>query len=272
MSFIRTTEAHSEHRHLETLTAEQIVAGISREDHKVPLAVASCLPQISALVEVAGETLLSGGRMFYIGAGTSGRLGVVDASECPPTFGVPYGMVVAIIAGGDKAITQAVENAEDDLQQGWKDLQAHQVNSRDLVIGLAASGTTPYVIEALRSCRQNGILTGSICCNAGAPLSKVSDHPIEVVVGPEYITGSTRMKSGTAQKLVLNMISTGAMILLGRVYDNKMVHMQLTNEKLVERGVKMIMHTLPEISYEDAKKLLLDHGSVKKAVDAFQVS
>jgi N-acetylmuramic acid 6-phosphate etherase len=211
--------------------------------------------------------MLMGGRLFYIGAGTSGRLAVVDASECPPTYGVPYGLVVAIIAGGEKAITTAVEFAEDDKEQGWKDLQPYNVCDKDVVVGIAASGTTPYVIGALEECRKRGIVTGSIACNPNSPISAAADYPIEVVVGPEFVTGSTRMKSGTAQKLVLNMISTTAMIQLGRVEDNKMVNMQLTNEKLVDRGTKMVMERTGIKDYDRAKEILLQFGSVKKAVD-----
>ena len=213
--------------------------------------------------------MLVGGRLFYIGAGTSGRLGVVDASECPPTFGVPYGLVIAIIAGGNKAITEAVEFAEDDVEQGWKDLQQHSINKKDVVIGIAASGTTPYVIAALEKCKQNQIVTGSISCNLQSPLSHAADFPIEVVVGPEFITGSTRMKSGTAQKLVLNMISTALMIQLGRVEGNRMVNMQLTNDKLVDRGIKMVMEKLNLTDYEKAKNLLLEKGSVKNVIESF---
>jgi N-acetylmuramic acid 6-phosphate etherase len=221
------------------------------------------------LATAVADQMLVGGRLFYIGAGTSGRLGILDASECPPTYGVPYGLVVGIIAGGDKAITNAVENAEDDVHQGWLDLEQYQINATDVVIGLAASGTTPYVIAALEQCKQRGIVTGSISCNPGSPISSVAEYPVEVVVGPEFVTGSTRMKSGTAQKLVLNMISTTVMIQLGRVEDNRMVNMQLSNEKLVDRGVKMVMDTLNELNYATAKELLVLHGSVKKAVDAY---
>jgi len=212
--------------------------------------------------------MLAGGRLFYIGAGTSGRLGIVDASECPPTFGVPYGLVIGLIAGGEKAITQAVEFAEDSTEESWNDLQKHFVSDKDVVVGLAASGTTPYVISALKRCRKRGIITGSISCNPNSPVSAEADFPVEVVVGPEFVTGSTRMKSGTAQKLVLNMISTSIMIQLGRVEDNKMVNMQLSNVKLVDRGVKMVMDGLKLNDYEKAKDLLLKHGSVKKAVEA----
>jgi N-acetylmuramic acid 6-phosphate etherase len=267
--FIRITEQPSPYRHLEKMSIRELLTHINEEDHKVPDAVQLAIPQVEKLVDaIVDKMLLGSGRLFYIGAGTSGRLGVVDASECPPTYGVPYGLVVAVIAGGDKAITQAVENAEDDPLQGWKDLEAQNINSQDVVIGIAASGTTPYVIGALQQCRKRGIVTGSITCNPGAPVSAAADFPIEVAVGPEFVTGSTRMKSGTAQKLILNMISTSVMIQLGRVEDNKMVNMQLTNEKLVDRGVKMLMEKLSSYNYEQAKELLLKHGSVKKAVDA----
>jgi N-acetylmuramic acid 6-phosphate etherase len=212
--------------------------------------------------------MLAGGRLFYIGAGTSGRLGVVDASECPPTYGVPHGLVIGIIAGGDNAMFKAVEFAEDSKEDGWYDLQQFDVSEKDVVVGIAASGTTPYVIGALEQCRKAGIVTGSITCNPNAPVSAAADFPIEVVVGPEFVTGSTRMKSGTAQKLVLNMISTSVMIQLGRVEDNKMVNMLLSNEKLVDRGVRMVMQALDLNNYEEAKQLLLTHGSVKKAVEA----
>jgi N-acetylmuramic acid 6-phosphate etherase len=209
-----------------------------------------------------------GGRLFYIGAGTSGRLGIVDASECPPTYGVPPGLVIGIIAGGLKAMTEAVENAEDDTEQGWKDLKYHYITNKDVVIGIAASGTTPYVIGALEKCKEHGIITGSISCNPGSPVSAAAEFPIEVVVGAEFVTGSTRMKSGTAQKLVLNMISTTVMIQLGRVEDNKMVNMMLTNDKLVDRGVKMLMENTGIKDYSQAKELLFRHGSVKKASDS----
>ncbi len=267
MSFKQITESESHYRHLEKMTVEEILTNINQEDITVPNAIAKVIPQIEALVNVVVDKMLMGGRLFYIGAGTSGRLGIVDASECPPTYGVPYGLVIGIIAGGNKAITEAVEFAEDDAKQGWTDLQAQQVNDKDVVIGIAASGTTPYVIGALNKCREGNIVTGSICCNPNAPLSAASDHPIEIVVGPEFVTGSTRMKSGTAQKLILNMISTTVMIQLGRVEDNKMVNMQLTNDKLVDRGVKMLMEKINSADYETAKKLLLKTGSVKKAAE-----
>jgi N-acetylmuramic acid 6-phosphate etherase len=268
MGFEKLTEATSKYRHLEKMSVAELLSNINKEDQTVPDAVAKAIPQIEKLVEVAGDKMLMGGRMFYIGAGTSGRLGIVDASECPPTYGVPPGLVVGIIAGGAKAITSAVEFAEDDKEQGWKDLLAHNVSDKDVVIGIAASGTTPYVIGALDECRKRGIVTGSISCNPDSPVSAAADFPIEVVVGPEFVTGSTRMKSGTAQKLVLNMISTSIMIQLGRVEDNKMVNMQLTNDKLVDRGTKMLMERVKMTDYNTAKELLLKYGSVKKAADS----
>jgi len=270
MAFEKITEKASSYRHLEKMTVAELLTNINKEDQTVPHAVAKAIPQIEKLVEIIGDKMLMGGRLFYIGAGTSGRLAVVDASECPPTYGVPAELVNAVIAGGEKAITTSIENAEDDGEQGWKDLQNFNISDKDIAIGIAASGTTPYVIGALEECRKRGIVTGSISCNPDSPISAVADFPIEVIVGPEFVTGSTRMKSGTAQKLILNMISTSAMILLGRVEDNKMVHMQLTNEKLTDRGVRMIMDKLHQSDYEKAKKLLLKHGSVKKAVEAQQ--
>ncbi len=269
MAFEKITETDSHYRHLDKMSIGDLLENINTEDNKVPLLVRQQIPQIEALVQIISDKMLMGGRLFYIGAGTSGRLGIVDASECPPTFGVPYGLVIGIIAGGNKAITEAVEFAEDDTEQGWLDLQEYEVNENDVVVGVAASGTTPYVIRALEKCRQNNIVTGSICCNPHAPLSAAADYPIEVVVGPEFVTGSTRMKSGTAQKLVLNMISTSVMIQLGRVEDNRMVNMQLTNDKLVDRGVKMLMHNLAISDYELAKTLLLKYGTVKKAMENY---
>ncbi len=268
MEFKRITESESNYRHLEKMSAMELLANINKEDKTVPSAIEKAIPQIEPLVQAIVDKMLLGGRLFYLGAGTSGRLGIVDASECPPSFGVPYGLVIGIIAGGNKAITEAVEFAEDDVEQGWVDLQEHSANEKDVVIGIAASGTTPYVISALQQCKSKNILTGSICCNEGAPLSAVADFPIEVLVGPEFVTGSTRMKSGTAQKLVLNMISTSVMIQLGRVEDNKMVNMQLTNDKLVDRGVKMLMEKMKLDDYEAAKTLLLKHGSVKKSLES----
>jgi N-acetylmuramic acid 6-phosphate etherase len=266
--FIKVTEQTSIYNHLEKMSIHDLLVNINKEDKTVPEAVALAIPQIEKLSAAISDKMLAGGRLFYIGAGTSGRLGIVDASECPPTFGVPYGLVIGLIAGGDKAITQAVEFAEDSAEGGWADLEKHFISDEDVVVGLAASGTTPYVIGALKQCRKRGIITGSISCNPNSPVSAEADFPVEVVVGPEFITGSTRMKSGTAQKLVLNMISTSIMIQLGRVEDNKMVNMQLSNVKLVDRGVKMLMESLQITDYETAKDLLLKHGSVKKAVEA----
>jgi N-acetylmuramic acid 6-phosphate etherase len=268
MAFEKITEQESPYHDLEKMSVGEILVHINNEDQTVPAAVRAAIPQIERLVEAISDKMLMGGRLFYIGAGTSGRLAVVDASECPPTYGVPYGLVNAIIAGGDKAITTAIEFAEDDMEQGWKDLELFQVSPRDVVVGIAASGTTPYVIGALQECRKRGIITGSVACNPDSPVSEEADFPIEVVVGPEFVTGSTRMKSGTAQKLVLNMISTSVMIQLGRVEDNKMVNMQLTNDKLVDRGTKMLMERLKMTDYEKTKQLLLQFGSVKKAAES----
>ncbi len=267
IEFIKTTEQPSPYRHLEKMGVGEIIRGINEEDKKVAIAVEKALPQIEALIEAVSDKMLAGGRLFYMGAGTSGRLGILDASECPPTYGVPYGLVQGVIAGGSVAITGAVEKAEDDTEQGWLDLLAYNITDADFVVGIASSGTTPYVISALQQCRQHDILTGSIACNAGSPISAVADYPVEVVAGPEFITGSTRMKSGTAQKMILNMISTTAMIQLGRVEDNRMVNMQLSNDKLVDRGTKMVMEKLGLDDYEKAKVLLLKYGSVKKAVE-----
>ena len=269
MAFKKITESASPYRHLDKMTVHELLVNINEEDKKVPAVISGIILQIEILVAAIVDKMLMGGRLFYIGAGTSGRLGIVDASECPPTFGVPYGLIIGIIAGGSKAITEAVEFAEDDKVQGWTDLQAYKINSLDVVIGIAASGTTPYVIHALKKCRENDIITGSISCNPGAPISKEADHPIEIVVGPEFVTGSTRMKAGTAQKLVLNMISTAVMIQLGRVEDNKMVNMQLSNDKLIDRGVKIVMERLNITDYEQARKLLLQYGTVKKLLNNY---
>jgi N-acetylmuramic acid 6-phosphate etherase len=269
MSYEKTTEAESLHQKLDEMSSLELIQGINEEDHKVAEAVAKVIPNIAPLVDQIFVRMSQGGRLFYVGAGTSGRLGIVDASECPPTFGVPHGMVVGIIAGGDSAIRKAVEFAEDDTEQCWKDLMEYEIGSTDTVIGIAASGTTPYVIGGLKDCRDHGILTGCITCNAGSPVTQESDHPIEVVVGPEFVTGSTRMKSGTAQKMVLNMISTGVMVKLGRVKGNRMVDMQLSNNKLVDRGTKMVMDQL-DLSYEAANMLLKEHGSVRKAIQSAQ--
>ena len=264
MHFIKITESPSHYNQLEKMPVDELLSNINAEDKSVPLAIEKVLPKIETLVKVIVDKMLAGGRLFYIGAGTSGRLGVLDASECPPTYGVPPGLVIGIIAGGEKALTAAVEFAEDDMEQGWKDLLAHNINTTDVVIVIAASGTTPYVLGALQKCVANKISTGSISCNPGSPVSDIADHPIEIIVGPEFVTGSTRMKSGTAQKLVLNMVSTTVMIQLGRVEGNSMVNMQLTNEKLVDRGVKMVMEKLNITDYDTAKKMLLENGSIKK--------
>ena len=264
----KTTEADSYYNNLETMSILELLKNMNIEDVSVPLAVAKAIPQIEKLVEVIVEKMKQGGRLFYLGAGTSGRLGILDASEIPPTYGIEHGIVVGLIAGGDTAIRKAVEFAEDDLKQGWVDLQEYKINSNDVVVGIAASGTTPYVIGALESCNKNNILTGCIVCNNGSPVAAVSKLPVEVIVGPEFVTGSTRMKSGTAQKLVLNMISTSAMIKLGRVKGNKMVDMALSNNKLVDRGTKMIMKNTGLEDYEMAKALLLKYGSVRKATES----
>ena len=268
MNFTKTTEQASKYEHLEKMSVTDLLANINNEDKTVPLAVEKALPQIEKLVTENVSKMKQGGRLFYIGAGTSGRLGIVDASECPPTFGVPFDLVIGIIAGGDTAIRKAVEFAEDDSAQAWKDLQQWNINENDVVVGIAASGTTPYVIGGLEMCNQNNISTGSISCNAESPLSKTAKFPIDVVVGPEFVTGSSRMKAGTAQKLVLNMISTATMIQLGKVKGNKMVDMQLSNTKLIDRGTRMIMEEIP-VSYEEANQLLNTHGSVRSAVDFY---
>ena len=266
---IKTTEADSNYNELDKMSVVDLLRNINNEDKTVPFAVEKEMASIEKLANVIVGKLELGGRLFYMGAGTSGRLGVVDASECPPTFGVPHGLVVGLIAGGDAAIRKAVEFAEDDAAQGWKDLQEYKVNINDVVVGIAASGSTPYVIGALEKCNENNIITGCITCNKGSKLAEVSKFPIEVVVGPEFVTGSTRMKSGTAQKLVLNMISTAVMIKLGKVKGNKMVDMQLSNDKLVDRGTLMIMKEI-NVDYTTANRLLLEFGSVRKAVDSFK--
>lgn len=262
-----TTESSSLYNNLEQMPVQQILNSINREDQTVPVAVAKSIPQIEALVEQIVARMKNGGRLFYIGAGTSGRLGVVDASECPPTFGVPFDLVVGIIAGGDSAIRKAVENAEDDWNQAWIDLKPYEVNENDTLIGIAASGRTPYVIGGLNEARKAGLLTGCVVCNAGSTVASAAEFPVEVVVGPEFLTGSTRMKSGTAQKLVLNMISTAVMIRLGKVKGNKMVDMQMTNEKLVNRAIHMIMDEL-RVSPDEAEALLEEYGSVRGAIEA----
>ncbi len=263
----RITESASRYDHLEQMGTSELLRNINAEDRTVADAVALALPAITALVDAIAERMRRGGRLFYLGAGTSGRLGVVDASECPPTFGVPQGMVIGLIAGGDQAIRKAVEFAEDDRSQGWKDLQEHAIGKDDTVVGIAASGGTPYVLGALETSRAQGLLTACITCNPGSPVTLVCDHPIVAVVGPEFVTGSTRMKSGTAQKLILNMLSTAVMIKLGRVKGNRMVDMQLSNNKLIDRGTRMVMEAL-DIPYEKANELLTRTGSVRKAVEA----
>lgn len=268
--FIKVTEAHSKYNHLEKMSVLELLTNMNMEDQSVPLAVAKVIPKIEKLIKIIVEKILVGGRLFYIGAGTSGRLGILDASEIPPTFGMPYGLIIGIIAGGEKAIQHAVEHAEDSLTQGWEDLKKHNINDKDIVIGIAASGSTPYVIAAMQECKKRNIITGSLSCNPGSPMSTHANFSIEVMVGPEFVTGSTRMKSGTAQKLILNMISTSIMIQIGRVEDNKMVNMQLSNEKLIDRGTKMLMEKAGLQDYEKAKSLLVKNGSVKKAMESLK--
>ncbi|MCC9136763.1 N-acetylmuramic acid 6-phosphate etherase [Pontibacter silvestris] len=265
------TEKDSNYNNLEKMSVREILENINKEDKTVPNAVEKALPQLEKLATVASERMKEGGRLFYIGAGTSGRLGVLDASECSPTFGVPFDWVVGLIAGGDGAIRKAVEFAEDDLEQAWKDLQEYNVGALDIVVGIAASGTTPYVIGGLRKANEEGIATGCIVCNSGSPVAAEAQYPVEVVVGPEFISGSTRMKSGTAQKLVLNMLSTTVMIQLGRVKGNKMVDMQLTNHKLYNRGVRMIMDETGK-DEKAAAELLEKHGSVRQAINSVLIS
>ncbi len=266
MNSINITESSSVFEHLDKMSVHEILAGMNQEDTKVPLAVGKAIPQIEALVDRIMERLPHGGRVFYLGAGTSGRLGVLDASEIPPTYGV-RDVVIGLIAGGDTALRRSVENAEDDREKAWQELQAFNIGKKDTVIGIAASGITPYVIGAVEKAREKGLLTGCITCNPGSPLAIATEYPIEVLVGPEFVTGSTRMKSGTAQKLVLNMISTTLMIKMGRVKGNKMVNMLLANKKLVDRGTRMIMDELG-IAEDEARGLLLQHSSVKKALDS----
>lgn len=268
----KTTEADSYYNNLENMSVDELLRNMNKEDKTVPDAIEKVIPKIEALVNVIVEKMKNGGRLFYLGAGTSGRLGIVDASECPPTYGIEHGKVIGLIAGGDDAIRKAVEFAEDDLNQGWEDLKEHKVTSNDAVIGIAASGSTPYVVGALEHCNKNNIVTGCITCNGGSNVAKVSKFPIEIIVGPEFVTGSTRMKSGTAQKLVLNMISTSVMIKLGRVKGNKMVDMQLSNNKLFDRGTKMLMKNTGLEDYEKAKELLLKYGSVRKATENYKKS
>ena len=264
----KTTESDSNYDGLDKMSTADLLTNINREDKTVALSVEDQIPQIEQLINAIVPKMKTGGRLFYLGAGTSGRLGVIDASECPPTFGVDHGLVIGIMAGGDKAMRKAVEFAEDNIDLGWEDLQSHNINDNDVVIGIAASGTTPYVIGALKKCQLENITTGCIVCNANAPVSQVADFPIEVVVGPEFVTGSTRMKSGTAQKLVLNMISTSLMIKLGKIIGNKMVDMHLSNNKLLDRGAKMLMNEI-SVDYETANNLLNQFGSVRNALDNY---
>ncbi len=267
---MKVTEQSSNYNNLDKMSVKELLENINREDQHVALAVKECIPQIEKLVEGIVERMKKGGRLFYLGAGTSGRLGILDASEIPPTYGAPYDLVIGLIAGGDTAIRKAVEDAEDSLTGGWDDMQKYNIGDNDVVVGIAASGTTPYVIGAVREARKRGLLTACITCNPGAPVTEEVDIPIVAVVGPEFVTGSTRMKSGTAQKLILNMISTSTMIKLGHVKGNKMVDMQLTNAKLVDRGTRMIMEEAKIEDYDYAKSLLLEHGSVRKAVDYYK--
>ncbi len=262
------TESDSHYTHLDKMKVSDLLYHINQEDKTVPFVIGKQIPKIEKLVNVIVRQMKQGGRLFYLGAGTSGRLGILDASECPPTFGIQQGLVIGIIAGGDKAIRRAVEFAEDDRKRGWKDLKSYYINKKDVVIGIAASGTTPYVLGALIKCNAKGITTGCITCNPESPVSKNATYPITVVVGPEFVTGSTRMKAGTAQKLVLNMLSTSVMIKLGRVRGNKMIDMQLSNNKLIDRGIKMMKKQL-NISRKEAQKLLLKYKSVRKAIDSF---
>ncbi len=268
MDFEKTTEQSSHYDALETMSVQELLSNINNEDKKIASAVENTIPQIEVLVQEIVAKLKKGGRLFYIGAGTSGRLGILDASECPPTFGVSDTIVIGLIAGGDKAIRKAVENAEDSTTQGWKDLQSHSVSEKDIVIGIAASGTTPYVVSTLKICNKNNISTGCITMNENSPLALAAQFPIVCVVGPEFVTGSSRMKAGTAQKLILNMISTTTMIQLGKVKGNKMVDMQLSNEKLIDRGSKMIVDAL-KIDYNTASALLLKYGSVRNAIHKY---
>ena len=269
MSFDKITEKSSNYNHLENKTVKDLVSIINKEDHSVAKSVSKNLDKIEKLINNIEPRMHKGGRLFYIGAGTSGRLGILDASECPPTFGVSDQIVIGLIAGGDSAIRKSQEFAEDSLEQGWEDLKKYEINSNDSVIGIAASGTTPYVVSTIKKCNEKEILTGCITCNSNSPLSNEAKFPIDVVVGPEVLTGSTRMKSGTAQKMILNIISTTLMIRLGRVKGNKMVDMQLANNKLVDRAEKMLMNEL-KISLDEAKKLLQKHKSVRKSIENFK--
>ena len=268
MAFQKITESESLYDNLDQMSVRELLEGINNEDRKVAIAVGREIPKIEKLVTRIVERMRRGGRLFYIGAGTSGRLGVLDASEIPPTYGMPNTLVIGLIAGGDRALRNPVESAEDDLDKAWEELQQYHINTNDTLVGIAASGTTPYVIGALRKARSEGVLTASISCNPDSPMAAEAEIAIEPVVGPEFVTGSTRMKSGTAQKMVLNMITTSTMIKLGRVKGNRMVNMQLTNQKLVDRGTRMIMEEL-RLDYEQSKNLLLLHGSVREAIDSY---
>ena len=268
MAFQKITESESLYDNLDQMSVRELLEGINNEDRKVAIAVGREIPKIEKLVTRIVERMRRGGRLFYIGAGTSGRLGVLDASEIPPTYGMPNTLVIGLIAGGDRALRNPVESAEDDLDKAWEELQQYHINTNDTLVGIAASGTTPYVIGALRKARSEGILTASISCNPDSPMAAEAEIAIEPVVGPEVVTGSTRMKSGTAQKMVRNMITTSTMIKLGRVKGNRMVNMQLTNQKLVDRGTRMIMEEL-RLDYEQSKNLLLLHGSVREAIDSY---
>ncbi|MVZ61760.1 N-acetylmuramic acid 6-phosphate etherase [Sphingobacterium humi] len=270
MGMINTTEKDSNYQNLDKMSVHEILSNINQEDKTVPLAVEQEIPRIEALVKVIVTRMKKGGRLFYIGAGTSGRLGILDASECPPTYGVPFDWVIGLIAGGDTAIRKAVEFAEDDEEQAWKDLEEYAINANDVVIGIAASGTTPYVIGGLNKANEMGIATGCIVCNGNSPIAAIAQYPVEVIVGPEFVTGSTRMKAGTAQKLALNMISTAVMIQLGRVKGNKMVDMQLSNHKLVGRGVRMVMAETGT-DEETATALIEKFGNVRKAIDNYNL-
>ncbi len=264
----RYTEASSNHDDLEQMTTQQMLEGINQEDQEVPRAVERLIPDLVPLIDIIHHRMEQGGRLFYIGSGTSGRLGILDASECPPTFGVEPGKVIGLIAGGDEAIRNAKEFAEDDTKQAWQDLKVHEINSKDVVIGLSTSGTTPYVVGGLKECLEHGVMTGCITCNQQTPLAEVANYPIEIIVGPEFVTGSTRMKGGTAQKLILNMISTSVMIKLGHVQGNQMVDMRLSNEKLIDRGARMIKD-LFDLSYEKSKQLLMEYGSVREVINDY---
>jgi N-acetylmuramic acid 6-phosphate etherase len=269
-AMVSVTESSSKYNNLEKMTSRQLLVNINKEDQTVAFSVQKAIPKIQKLVDAAFDRMINGGRLFYIGAGTSGRLGIVDASECPPTFGVPHDLVIGIMAGGDRAMRKAVEFAEDDEIQGWVDLEQLFITKKDVLIGIAASGTTPYVVSALKEANENGVLTGCIVCNKNSPLARVAQYPVEVITGPEFVTGSTRMKAGTAQKMVLNMISTSLMIKLGRVKGNKMVEMQLTNNKLVKRGVRMIMDEL-QVDEPTAQKLLTKYKHVRTAIQVLKI-